>query len=100
MNTHAWLFLVSRSRYFDYRTVVSPDFIADAKLSSLLSEVADGDVTKTNSAIYREIYHPKVGNFALVFRVIEATGEDIELEMKDSRESIWEKYFYDRGSCV
>lgn len=84
MSTEAWLFLVSRSRYFDYRTIVSPDFIAEAKLSGWLSEVADGDITGENSAIYCEIYHVKVGKFALVFRIIEATGKDIELEIQDS----------------
>lgn len=84
MSINAWLFLVSRNRYFDYRTVVSPDFVVEARASGLLAEVSDGDITKENCAIYREIYDPKVGELTLIFRIVEVTGVDVKLETTNS----------------
>ena len=77
MNTDAWLFLVSRNKYLDYRTIVAPDFIVDANASGLLSSFTDGDITKDNTAYYREIYAPQTGELTLVFRILEVTGKDI-----------------------
>jgi WD40 repeat protein len=84
MSIDAWLFLVSRNRYFDYRTVVSPDFMVEAKASGLLAKVSDGDLTNENSAIYREIYDSRVGELTLIFRIVEATGADVKLDTKES----------------
>lgn len=72
----AWGFLVSRNQYLDYRTVVAPNFMCQAGASSILAKVVEGDLTEKGFALYREIYNSKVGNFTLVFRVVEATAED------------------------
>ncbi|OYD93170.1 hypothetical protein CDG76_20990 [Nostoc sp. 'Peltigera membranacea cyanobiont' 210A] len=72
----AWGFLVSRNQYLDYRTVVAPNFMCQAGASSILAKAAEGDLTENGSVVYREIYDSKVGDFTIVFRVIEATAED------------------------
>lgn len=87
-NTEAWRFLVSRNQYLDYRTVVAPDFMCEAKVSSILAKAAEGDLTEQKTALYREIHNSRVGNLTLVFRVIEATVSNTGIEgnkvLKDS----------------
>ena len=86
--SEAWRFLVSRNQYLDYRTVVAPNFMCEAKTSSLIAKVAEGDLTERGIALYREIHNSKVGNLTLFFRVVEATTSDIGIEgngvLKDS----------------
>ncbi|MTJ54562.1 hypothetical protein FJR38_18805 [Anabaena sp. UHCC 0253] len=83
-----WVFLVSRSKNLGFRTIVAPDFMCDARVSSLIESVAGGKTTEAKKAIYRQIHNSAVGNLTLVFRVVETTYEDIEIEgngkIKDS----------------
>jgi WD40 repeat protein len=82
-NNNAWGFLVSRNQYLDYRTIVAPDFICESGASSIIAKTAEGDITEKYSAYYREIHNSKVGNLTLVFRVIEATSQDIGISGND-----------------
>lgn len=75
----AWSFLVSRNRTLDYRTVVAPDFVCEAKISSLLARVAEGQLTNPGQGFKRKVVGSKVGNFTIVFRVIKAVERDINL---------------------
>lgn len=83
-----WVFLVSRSQNLGFTTIVAPDFMCDARVSSLLAFVAGGKITEARKAIYRQIHNSAVGNLTLVFRVLETTYEDIGIEgngkIKDS----------------
>ncbi|MEI1375673.1 hypothetical protein PQG02_03220 [Nostoc sp. UHCC 0926] len=74
---NAWPFLVSRNQYIDYRTVVAPDFICNAGISSILARTADGDLTEPGNAFIRTIEGSKAGSFTIVFQVVEATEQDI-----------------------
>ena len=74
MNIEAWAFLVSRNPYIDYRTIVAPDFICAAGIPKLLARAADGELTEMGHAICRRIEGSDVGDFTIVFRVIEAKG--------------------------
>jgi|GEM_PF-992257 len=84
MSVEAWDFLVSRNPYLDYRTIVAPDFICDAGIPNLLARAADGDLTEPGYAIYRKIEGSEIGDFAIVFRVIQALGKYINLEDGES----------------
>ena len=77
MSIKAWPFLVSRNRYLDYRTVVAPDFICEAKIANLLARVTDGDLTEPGKGFLRQIAGSKAGNFTIVFRVLKATKKDL-----------------------
>ncbi len=77
MYVDSWAFLVSRNKYLDYRSVIAPDFICEAKISNLLARVADGELTESGKAYIRIITDSKVGDFTIVFRVIKATEKDI-----------------------
>jgi WD domain, G-beta repeat len=87
-NLDCWPFLVSANRYFDYRTIVAPDFMCEVGDANTLAEAAGGKITAEHVALYREIHKSKVGKFTIVFRVIETTLEDMGLEgsgvLKDS----------------
>lgn len=80
MIIEAWPFLVSRNTYLDYRTVIAPDFICDAGISSLLARVAEGELTKPNELIVRKIVNTKSGDFTIVFQVVIAKEKDIYSE--------------------
>jgi WD40 repeat protein len=90
-----WRFLVSRNQFLDYRTVVAPDFMCQANISSLLAKAAEGDPMNDDSAYCREIRGSKVGDLTIIYRVIEAQAKDIDPEidgaLKDSfgREIFW-----------
>jgi len=73
----AYPFLVSRNRSLDYRTVVAPSFFINEGLASLLAKAAGGNLTSPGHAIYREIQGTQLGDFTLVFHVIEANQKDI-----------------------
>ena len=81
----AWPFLVSRNQFLDYRTVVAPDFLCEAKIAGLLAKVAEGD---PDNIYYREIVASKVGDLTIVYRVVEALAKDVGNEnegiLKDS----------------
>jgi hypothetical protein len=47
MTIQAWTFLISRNQSIDYKTVVAPDFISQAKIRSLLAKVSDDDFTES-----------------------------------------------------
>ncbi len=80
MSIKVWPFLISRNQSLDYRTIVAPDFIIDAKNTNLLIQVADGDLTEENEALFRQVKSPKLGYLTVVFRVIKAKKKDIEQE--------------------
>ena len=44
-------FLVSRNQYLDYRTGVAPNFMCEARASSILAKVAEKDVTELAVAL-------------------------------------------------
>lgn len=87
-NIDAWPFLVSCNKYLEYRTIVAPSFMCEARTSSILAKAAEGDLTEPGTALYREIHNSKVGNLTLVFRVVEATASATGIEgngvLKDS----------------
>lgn len=72
-----WVFLVSRSQNLGFTTIVAPDFMCDAGVSSLIESVAGGKITEANTAICRQIHNSAVGDLTLVFRVIKTTYEDM-----------------------
>lgn len=69
-----WSFLVSRNKYFDYETLVAPNFICKANIAYLIKNSISEDLTPEGFACYREIHGAEVGDLTLVFRVIEATS--------------------------
>jgi hypothetical protein len=81
----SWVFLVSANLYLDYRTVIAPDFLCDAKKTSLLARNAGGDFTSQKITYVDD---SQIGSLTLVFRVIEAIAEDLGIEgngvLKDS----------------
>ena len=77
MNIEVWPFLVSRNRYIDYRTIVAPDFICDAKIANLLARAAEGELTELGQGIIRQVIGSKAGDFTIAFRVIKAIEKDI-----------------------
>ncbi|NJM23462.1 MAG: hypothetical protein HC907_34935 [Richelia sp. SM1_7_0] len=78
----AWAFLVSRNQYVDYRTIVAPEFICEAKIASVLAKAAEGDLTEENFAWYREVHGSKIGDLTLVFRVIQATSKNTGIQIE------------------
>ena len=76
MSIQTWPFLVSRNQSIDYKTVVAPDFIADAKIRSLLARVTEGDLTDERKANIRWVEVPD-DKFTVVFRVVKAKKKDI-----------------------
>ena len=78
MKTTAWPFLVSRNYYLDYRTVVAPDFIYEARITNLLARITEGELTPPETAVYREIHGSPIGDFAVFFRIAKATKLDIQ----------------------
>ena len=83
MVTQAYPFLVSRNRSLDYRTVVAPSFLIDKGISSVLARAAGGNLTLPGYAICREIQGTQVGDFTLVFHIIEANQKDIYPDKAD-----------------
>jgi hypothetical protein len=77
MTIPAWTFLISRNQSIDYKTVVAPDFISQAKIRSLLLKVTDEDLTESENTNIREVYNSEVGNFTVFFRSIKARSKDI-----------------------
>ena len=78
MSINVWPFLISRNRYLDYRTVVAPDFICEAKIYNLLARAAEGELTKEGQGFIRYVIGSKAGDFTIAFRVIKATEQDID----------------------
>lgn len=76
----AWSFLVSRNRYLDYRTIVAPDFICQAKISNLLARAVEGELTKPNEIIVRQVVNSKVNDLTMIFQVVTAKEKDINSE--------------------
>ena len=83
MAIQAHPFLVSRNRSLDYRTVVAPSFLIDEGISSVLARAAGGNLTLPGYAICREIQGTKLGDFTLIFHVIEANQKDIYPDKAD-----------------
>ena len=79
----AWPFLVSRNRYLDYRTVVAPKFICDAKIANLLARVAEGDLTEPGQGFMRKVIGSKAGDFTIIFRVVKATKKKLNPEAEN-----------------
>jgi hypothetical protein len=95
MTIQAWTFLVSRNQSIDYKTVVAPDFISEAKIRSLLTKVTEEDFTESGRISIREVNGSEVGKFTVVFRSVKARNNDIGEEgnevLKDAvgREIYW-----------
>lgn len=83
MSIEIWPFLVSRNRFFDYRTIVSPRFICEEKSSNILAKAAGGETTEQGVVLYREIHNSNFKELALIYRVKKATAKDIRLETND-----------------
>lgn len=81
----SWSFLVSANPYLDYRTVIAPDFLCNAKKTTLLARNAGGDLTPHKITYVEDSV---IGSLTLVFRVTKASAEDLEVEgngvLKDS----------------
>lgn len=73
----SWIFAVSANPYLDYRTLIAPDFLCQAKKTSLLARNAGGDLTDQKK-VY--IDDQKVGQLTLIFRVMEAIANDFRIE--------------------
>ncbi|MDY7002813.1 MAG: hypothetical protein SWX82_02235 [Cyanobacteriota bacterium] len=83
MSIKVWPFLVSRNPYLDYRTVVAPDFICEAKTGNLLARVTTGDLTEPGKGFIRQIFGSKVGDFTVVYRILKATQKDLNYQQGD-----------------
>jgi hypothetical protein len=79
MTIQVWTFLVSRNQSIDYKTVVAPDFIAEAKIRSLLTKVTDIEehLSESGQISIREVERSEVGNLTIVFRSVKARSKDI-----------------------
>lgn len=78
-NVEAWLFLVSRNQYIDYRAVVAPKFICESDESSLLAQAVEGNLTQPGTVLYQEVQGTIVGDLTLIYRVIEATEDNTNI---------------------
>jgi len=81
MSIEVWPFLVSRNPYLDYRTVVAPDFICEAKTGNLLARVTTGDLTDPGKGFIRQIFGSKVGDFTVVYRILKARQKDLNSQV-------------------
>ncbi len=79
MSIEVWPFLVSRNKFFDYRTIVSPGFIS----ANIIAKAAGGETTPEGVVLYREIHNSNFGEIALIYRVKKAIAKDIQLETND-----------------
>ncbi len=78
MLTQAWSFLVTRNQSIDYKTVVAPDFISQAKIRSLLIKASEDDSSEEGKVLIRSIQGSEVGDLTIVFRVAKAKRRYIE----------------------
>ena len=98
---HCWRFLVSRSQFLGYRTVVAPDFMCQANITSLLAKSAEGDLTYENNAYYREIHGSKTGDLTLIYRIGEAQANYINAETEGLlKDSFGREIFFIEGIVV
>ena len=96
-----WRFLVSRNLFLDYRTVVAPDFMCQANITSLLAKSAEGDLTYKNNAYYREIHGSKTGDLTLIYRISEAQANYINPEAEGVlKDSFGREIFFIEGIVV
>ena len=96
-----WRFLVSRNLFLDYRTVVAPDFMCQANITSLLAKSAEGDLTNKNNAYYREIHGSKSGDLILIYQVNEAQANYINTESEGVlKDSFGREIFFIEGIVV
>jgi len=82
MSIEAFPFLVGCNKDVEYKTLIAPASVIDAKSVTFLSDaiaIKSEDLTEPGKAIYREVYNSKVGNVALVFRTINAIAEYVGL---------------------
>lgn len=77
MNIEIWTFLISRNQYLDYRTIAAPDFICQDSSTNILSKSADAELARDENITYREIHNYRLGEVALIYRVLQATKKDI-----------------------
>jgi len=82
MSIEAFPFLVGCNKDVEYKTLIAPTSVIDAKSVTFISDaiaIRSEDLTEPGKAIYREVYNSKVGNVALVFRTINAIAEYVDL---------------------
>ncbi|MDZ8184161.1 MAG: hypothetical protein RMX96_04765 [Nostoc sp. ChiSLP02] len=77
MRIQAWTFLISRNQSIDYKTIVAPDFISEAKIRSSLTKATEEDFLESGRISIREVKGSEVGNFTVVFRSVKARSKDI-----------------------
>jgi hypothetical protein len=87
-NLECWPFLYGRLWLLDYQTIIAPEFVYESKSKSILTNVANKKLTGEEEAFYVEINNPNAGELTLVFRAIETTFEEMNIEgsgsLKDS----------------
>lgn len=72
-----WIFVVSANRYFDYRTIIAPNFLCEGKKTNLLARNAGGNLTESKVV---HITDETIGDLTVIFRVKKAIAEDLEIE--------------------
>lgn len=78
-----WTFLVSRNFDFDYRTVISPDFLVDSGESMLLARAAGGKTTDDGIFLRREVGGRISGILTLFYRIVSVRNYEIGLAGDD-----------------
>ena len=70
MNSQVWPFVISRSRSIDYRTLVAPDFILEAKSVHVISDNAGGE--REHVLLSTHVPRSPVGPLSLFYRIVPA----------------------------
>lgn len=72
LSMKAWPFMFGRTFSADYDAVAIPAFIKNAGAGRELGNACD-NLSVATDAIHMKCFHPKVGEFDLVFRIVNAT---------------------------
>jgi sRNA-binding regulator protein Hfq len=80
MKIEVWPFLVGRNRTLGYRSIMSPPFLFEAGVSTLLAEATGGRDSEPDTVTFREIQGSPVGNISLFFRIGPAKGQAYGME--------------------
>lgn len=82
----AWPFLVSRNKTVDYRTVVAPDFMIDARAAGLLANKTSGDLSERPR---NKLIDTSLGLLTLAYRVVPATEQGMAYLDEYGRPILW-----------
>jgi hypothetical protein len=75
-----WAFLVARGRHRGYRSILVPDFLAEAGEYGLLDEVVHGDVPASSGPRIEHLATPTAGRLTLAYRTSSLTYADLGRE--------------------